>query len=171
MNNSKKKNTWKTPTLLALLLSASGLSAQCGEHKDKVNIAAPVLNFIDIENNTINGPHLLKTKPMYLFFFNPYDPTGIAEVNQAFVTYKDKIEFVGVTPAMNLNVPWLKAYVEDYGIQYSVVFDHDNQLFRQFDAWQHPKHILVDKKGLIHYQNNVRPKNLAEMLAIMNEGK
>lgn len=153
-------------TIVTLICVFHSEEALCKENSVQALALAPTFTAQSVNGGMIDTEKALKDKPLYLFFFNPYDPTGIAKVISAYQKHSDKVTFVGLAPAMNLNEQWLKTEAANYGINFPVILDQGNQLFRSFDAWQHPKYILIDKKGVMQYQGKNLQASVTQLLAL-----
>lgn len=150
-------------SLSMLVLSHSAFSAVKVESgvvmdrgmKNVPGASAPFFRAKNIEGEVINSQLLLKQKGLYLLFFAPYGPEGVAESIDLFARYHQSIEFVAVIPAMNSTLATVKQAVKDLGIQYQVIFDENHQLSRLFDAWHHPTRILIGRDGKVMFYSKV----------------
>ena len=145
--------------------SVSMASIETGEQ-------APRIVATDVSGIAVDTAQYLGKKPVYVLFFEQYVPNGLDKALQLHERYKNEVEFISLTPAMNNTVGVTQWVKESHKINFPVIFDEYNAEFRQFQAWQQPTQILIDSKGKVQfYSQNDQADIEAAIKALLKKEK
>jgi len=143
--------------ITVVILSACSIKAFALE----INSTAPLLQAIDVLGNKVDSEKLLKKKPVYLVFFDPYDPQVLKASQQLHDEFSKEISFIALAPAMNNNAGITQWAASSNNISYSVIFDEKNKLFRAFEGWQQPTQILIGQDGKVKFYSQQADAKIA----------
>ncbi|GLX79923.1 hypothetical protein tinsulaeT_32630 [Thalassotalea insulae] len=135
--------------MLALLVCSSLISIE--SRALTIDTKAPLLNTKAINGTELNSTKLLTTKPIYLVFFDPYNAQILKQSQLLFKKYSKSMTFIALAPGINNNTGITQWAASDKGVEFPVVFDKDNKIFRAFDAWDQPTQILIGQGGKVKF--------------------
>lgn len=128
------------------------------------NTKAPEFNLVDLEGNSISLSDS-SGKVTALFFWAtwcPYCRNETAKLIKLKQEFKDEdLEILAINYREDIDK--LKQFAIKRGINYRILLDKKGEVFKLYNIPGVPALIIVDRKGLIQYNDSELPKNYREI--------
>lgn len=151
------KNT--TLTIFALLglsllsVSSASAAAQVGEQ-------APDFSLLTMQGEAFNLSDYKGKKPVYLIFWATWCPAcehEIPAIKEVYVEFGDKMMVVAINVSVNDSEKRVDRYIKKHELPYTVAYDTDAKVTRQYGVLGTPTQILIDTQGTVRYRGTSVP--------------
>lgn len=126
--------------------------------------------FAGVEQTSISGEVISLDHDTHLIFFDvwaSYQGAGpektLAALPQPFI---NQFNQVWVQPSMNVTLAQLSEFQQYYPDVKPIVLDKGYQLFRQYDVWQSPYHVLLDNGRVVFSGNGQQLLDFATQFSV-----
>ncbi|MCP4051130.1 MAG: TlpA family protein disulfide reductase [bacterium] len=145
--------------LLIILLIISSHTAFAIETGHK----APSFNIRQVDGQEFNLSDYKDNMPVYLVFWATWCPGCKKEIpflNSTYNNLNQQIKILAINVGVNDSLRKVKKYIKKYDLNYSVAYDKNSSITRQYNVSGVPAHIVIDRQGMIRYSSAAHPENL-----------
>ena len=121
---------------------------------------APNISATTLSGNPVDLHESLKKGPAFLIFWATWCPNCLREVPQLkalHAEYGEKMHFVGVNIGIGDTEDAARAYQQEHGLAYDMVFDGSGKVINDYGVAVTPVLIIVDQEGNVAYRGNEPP--------------
>lgn len=113
---------------------------------ERVRLEQVALQDMNGVSHTLEGTG----RPTILLFFTswcPYCNEDAPKTVEMYNRYKDRLDLYGMNPANRDRIEDVRAYIENYRINYPVLLDENSKLYTQMKVPGFPTLVFFDKEG------------------------
>jgi len=137
----------------------------------QVGDISPKFNLTTLSGETYSSEKLKGNKAVYLKFWATWCSYCQEEMPHAQHTFEqsgDNLQVISINVGFNDSIKRIKRYFSKENYNLPVVFDEKGELFRKFELYGTPEHILINKEGEIIHRSALLNDKLIELLAAYN---
>ena len=151
--------------LFALLLPGSATAISLGK---KINLFSGK----DLNGNNIDMHDVVGNKPVMLIFWASWCPNckkEVPKINKLYEKYSGRgMDFIGINVGFNDSESKARAFINQTGMMYPVIFDKRGRISKQFSIQGVPTIIVTNRQGIVRFKNYGLPtmteKDFKELL-------
>ena len=148
---------YQIPLFLILLFLIPGRPAQALGVGDPL----PAVSANDMDGHPVDLKQLIGNKPVMLIFWASWCSRcreSTPWINELVKKYHEQgMEFIGINVGHNDTESKARAFMEETGMKYPVIFDKKGGLPLIYGVYGVPTIIVADKNGIIIFHNNEVP--------------
>ncbi len=160
-----------TAKVAGLILGAMTLWSGLGWAGTQVGDMAPEFTLTSLSGETFSSQKLKGDKAVYLKFWATwcsYCQEEMPHAQETFEHANDELQVITVNVGFNDSIKRVNRYFGKHKYTLPVVFDGEGEMFRQFELYGTPEHILIDKDGKIIHRSALLNDKLTDLLAAYN---
>lgn len=137
----------------------------------QVGDISPKFNLTTLSGEKYSSEKLKGNKAIYLKFWATwcsYCREEMPHAQHTFEESKGNLQVISINVGFNDSIRRIKRYFTKEGYSLPVVFDEKGKLFRKFELYGTPEHILINKEGKIIHRSALLNDKLIKLLAEYN---